>query len=1107
MIRILSGIVIPTFIAGFGILALSYGFGWLLLPRLSEELEPFDEEEAAQIAEERKVHIDLENPLRIHVEVDYSDGVLSKWYPKGESPILSELVDEGKLPPVKERVGPEPVVFRGVEGIGEYGGTWFRVGLSNYDIGGNAAYISGDLLVRWSPYGYPIVPHVAKNFNHSDDYREWTFHLREGMKWSDGHPFTAEDILYWWEWDVNYFGGSFASAAGGGVPEFMRVEGQLGNIVMVDPLTVKFVFPRSYPFFLERLVSNGSIPYKSPKHYMQRFHPELGDKELIESTMGKLGIGSPESLYRNRQDRLNPDHPRIWPWIYRTYKPGAPQVFVRNPYYFAVDTEGNQLPYIDRVFWEVKPAELLPTTISSGRLGMHARLLGFNDYTEYMANREANGYEIYHWYISQSSYWAIWPNLNKRLDPDDPTTEMKSRLLNNRYFRRALSLAIDRKSIIEAVMSGYPSPAQLAPGPASPFYHKKLFSSYVEHDPVGANNLLDSLGLKKRDSEGYRTFPDGSRMVWYLNYPKILLRDPVQFVIDDWRKIGLRTVPKERSLGLFGVDTSALRNDLTVWQGMEQFLPLVGPDSWVPVRPNFYSAVGFARWYQWGGLYGDPQATLYGGIEPPLDHPLRRAMEVVDKARKAIGLEAQREILNEVFEIAAKEVWTISVFASPPHPVVVKNGFRNVPKFAIYSPFFSVPSNAGVDTYFIENANETPGTIAKIKTAITTVTPDPRLGRSDDTQPSIASALGRLISWLISGISVVGIGLLAFRHPFVARRLVILIPTLIIISLVAFVTIQLPPGDFIDSKILQLEATGIQANHAEMEEIRAEFHLDRSLLFQYLHWVGLNWFLTLRDEDRGLLQGNLGRSMEYRTSVNAIVGDRVLLTITVSFATMVFTTIVSLVIGIYSAVKQYSWGDYFFTFLGFVGMSVPGFLLALVLVYLSGKIFGVSTLGLFSNEFAGQAEWDWPKVLDLVQHLWMPVVVIGAAGIAASMRVMRGNLLDELNKPYVVAARAKGVRPLKLLLKYPVRLALNPFVSSIGYIFPQLISGGAIVAIVLSLPMVGPMILEAFLSEDLYLAGSMLMVLSILGVFGTLVSDLLLLWLDPRIRMEQSGSR
>ena len=176
-------------------------------------------------------------------------------------------------------------------------------------------------------------------------------------------------------------------------------------------------------------------------------------------------------------------------------------------------------------------------------------------------------------------------------------------------------------------------------------------------------------------------------------------------------------------------------------------------------------------------------------------------------------------------------------------------------------------------------------------------------------------------------------------------------------------------------------------------------------------------------------------------------------------------------------------------------------------MYLSGKLFGVATIGLFSPEFAGQAEWNWAKVVDLLKHLWMPIVVIGAAGVAQLMRVMRGNLLDELNKPYVQMARAKGVRPFKLLMKYPVRIALNPFISSVGVFFPQLISGGAIVAIVLSLPMVGPMILEAFLSEDLYLAGSMLMVLSLLGVFGTLVSDLLLMWLDPRIRMEGGGSR
>ena len=304
---------------------------------------------------------------------------------------------------------------------------------------------------------------------------------------------------------------------------------------------------------------------------MQQFHPELGDQEVIKSTMGKLGIGSPESLYRNRQDRLNPEHPRIWPWSIILTSRERPRSLS------AIPTTSLSTP---------KVTSSPTSTACSGRssqpncshdgferkLGMHARLLGFQDYTEYMSNREANGYEIYHWYISQSSYWAIWPNLNKKIDPDDPSTEQKSRLLNNRDFRRALSLAIDRIPIIEAVMSGFPSLPQLAPGPASPFYHEKLLSSYIEYDPDRANALLDSIGLAQRDKEGYRTFPDGSRMVWYLNYPKILLRDPVQFVIDDWRDVGLRAVPKERSMGLFGVDTATLRNDLTVWQGIEQFL-------------------------------------------------------------------------------------------------------------------------------------------------------------------------------------------------------------------------------------------------------------------------------------------------------------------------------------------------------------------------------------------------------------------------------------------------------------------------------------------------------------------------------------------------------
>jgi ABC-type dipeptide/oligopeptide/nickel transport system permease component len=215
-----------------------------------------------------------------------------------------------------------------------------------------------------------------------------------------------------------------------------------------------------------------------------------------------------------------------------------------------------------------------------------------------------------------------------------------------------------------------------------------------------------------------------------------------------------------------------------------------------------------------------------------------------------------------------------------------------------------------------------------------------------------------------------------------------------------------------------------------------------------------------------------------------------------------FTWAVALPIGIYSAVRQYSFGDYLFTLLGFIGMCVPSFLLALLLMYWSNVYFDISMSGLFSTEYATQPEWTWGKIIDLMQHVWIPVVVIGVTGTASMIRVMRGNLLDELKKPYVVTAIAKGVRPLKLLLKYPVRIALNPFISGLGILFPQLVSGGAIVAMVLSLPTVGPMMLEALMTEDMYLAGSMLMSLSLLGVFGTLVSDLFLMWLDPRIRLE-----
>jgi ABC-type dipeptide/oligopeptide/nickel transport system permease component len=300
---------------------------------------------------------------------------------------------------------------------------------------------------------------------------------------------------------------------------------------------------------------------------------------------------------------------------------------------------------------------------------------------------------------------------------------------------------------------------------------------------------------------------------------------------------------------------------------------------------------------------------------------------------------------------------------------------------------------------------------------------------------------------------------------------------------------------------MQLQESGDEADLQQIEDLKDMFYLEESVAFRYFRWLGLHWFRTFDSKDRGLLQGNMGRSMESGKMVNQIVGDRIVLTILISLGTILFTWVFAIPIGIYSAVKQYSIGDYILTFLGFIGMCVPGFLLALLLMYVSTEWFDIPVSGLFSSEYGAQPEWTMGKVIDLLKHIWVPVAVLGVGGTAGMIRVMRANLLDELKKPYVVTARAKGVRPLKLLFKYPVRMALNPFISGVGGLFPQLVSGGAIVAMVLSLPTVGPLMLSALMSEDMYLAGSMLMVLSLLGVLGTLVSDLLLLWLDPRIRM------
>jgi peptide/nickel transport system permease protein len=329
---------------------------------------------------------------------------------------------------------------------------------------------------------------------------------------------------------------------------------------------------------------------------------------------------------------------------------------------------------------------------------------------------------------------------------------------------------------------------------------------------------------------------------------------------------------------------------------------------------------------------------------------------------------------------------------------------------------------------------------------------------------------------------------------FVVRRLLIMIPTLLVISLIIFIIIKLPPGDYFSTYIAELQSQGEAVDLQKIAFLKAQYGFDTPAWEQYLYWVA------------GLLQGDLGYSFEYNLPVSAVVGDKMYLTVIVSVATIVFTYLVAFPIGIYSATHQYSWGDHSLTFLGFLGLATPNFLLALVLLYLANVYFGLSIGGLMDPRYL-DAPWSGGKIVSILEHLWIPVIVIGLAGTAGMIRRLRANLLDELQKQYVTTARAKGVPPFKALMKYPLRMALNPFISDIGLLLPHVISGAAVVSVVLSLPTTGPMLLDALRSQDMYLAGSFLMFMATLTVIGVFISDLALAALDPRIRLSGGVTR
>ncbi|GAA5168079.1 ABC transporter permease [Viridibacterium curvum] len=326
---------------------------------------------------------------------------------------------------------------------------------------------------------------------------------------------------------------------------------------------------------------------------------------------------------------------------------------------------------------------------------------------------------------------------------------------------------------------------------------------------------------------------------------------------------------------------------------------------------------------------------------------------------------------------------------------------------------------------------------------------------------------------------------------YIFRRLLSAIPFMFLVSLTVFILIQLPPGDFVDSLVAQKAASGEVMELAEQIDMRQRYGLDQPIIVQYFHWI-----------TNILTKWDFGYSFEWNSPVSELIGERMNLTLILSIGTLILTWAMALPIGIYSAVRRYSIGDYVFTMVGFIGLAVPPFLIALILMYLSVKYWSLDVTGLFSAEYQN-APWSWARAKDLLDHLWIPMIILGTSSTASLIRIMRANLIDQLYMPYVVTARSKGLTEVRLLVKYPVRIALNPFVSTIGMILPHLVSGAVITSIVLNLPTAGPLLYTALLSQDIYLSGAFLLLLCMMTVVGTLISDILLVILDPRIRLEQ----
>jgi len=598
-----------------------------------------------------------------------------------EAPSLAEQVRAGSLPPVAERLPDNPLVIVPPEQRGPYGGTWARFATDTNDAGVYEARLSYDGFVRWDPMGRRILPNLATRWEIADGGRSYTFWLRRGVRWSDGQPFSADDLMFWYR-DVLQDPELTPIA-----PVDFRRGGELVKLDKLDDYTVRFRFKAPHGLFLQMMASGLSYPLLDfPAHYLKQFHPNYVPKEKLEAAAKAKGFHFWYQLFGERRDWRNPECPRLWAWLIHDAT-SLPISFRRNPYYWKVDPDGRQLPYLDRVTFGIFDVETINLKAMNGEVGMQSRHMDFANYPLFMENRKKAGYRVLHWISAGGSVMQLAPNLNLKTDP------VLRNIFADRRFRIALSHAIDREAINEVAYFGIGKPRQCAPPPASPYASPEYERAHIRHDAARANELLDEMGLSARDAHGVRLRPDGAPLSLFIETTSMTGNARMlEMVAHDWTQVGVKTEVKVTARQLFYTRKTALLHQVGVWWAADELLPLIDPRWFLPYSAESIHAIGYARWHSSAGK---------AGIEPQGD--LRRCIDLYREIQQTPDEAEHRRLFAEIIELNRKNLWVIGTIGEVPTIVIASDRMRNVPEVAVYGWIFRSPGNTAPECYALQD--------------------------------------------------------------------------------------------------------------------------------------------------------------------------------------------------------------------------------------------------------------------------------------------------------------------------------------------------------------------------------------------------------------------